>query len=381
MADIAGYIRISAFRVHVFHLFYSLGFLFGLVSGFVLAEILHLQWWVITILSVVSALTFFSLLALVRHWYGRENIVYYHHEIGILLACLLALFITGQPVLPYMDVTITGIGIFNIFGRWGCFFVGCCHGKPCRVGVTYHHEHVQQGFPQYYENIRLFPIQLIESAGAALLVAACIVSMISGLYQPGEILVMYSVLYGCGRFLLEIFRGDPERGYWLGLSEAQWTSIGIIILTTFLGYLGYLPLYGWHLMAAGTLLVLAFSVALLYKLHPYWKYLNPQHIHELATALYAMRHRNINLLEAETLDLSVYTTRLGITVSYSCDWGNTSNSYVYGLSGPVSLNRPTARRLARLIGSLNRHKGSFELLYDGKGAYYIIFEEKKILAA
>ncbi len=381
MVNIVGYLRISAFRVHVFHLFYSLGFLLAIVNGFLLAEILHLQWWVITILSGVSVLTFFSLVKLVRHWYGSENIVYYHHEIGILLACLLALFITGQPVLPYLDVTITGIGIFNIFGRWGCFFVGCCHGKPCRVGVMYDHRHVQQGFPQYYENIRLFPIQLIESAGAALLVVACIVSAMNGFYQPGEIVVMYSVLYGCGRFVLEIFRGDSERGYWFGLSEAQWTSIGIIILTTLLGYLGYLPLYGWHLMAASALLALALSITLLYKLHPYWKYLNPRHIHELATALYAMRQRNINLLDAETLDLSVYTTRLGITVSYSGDWSSTSNSYVYGLSGRESLNRSIARRLGKLIGFLNRHQGSFELLYDGKGAYYVVFEEKKLIPA
>lgn len=376
MVNTVGYIRISAFRMHVFHFLYTLGFLSALVNGLVLARLLQLHWWVIATLCAVAIVTFFSLVKFVRQWSGRENIVYYHHEIGILLASLIVLLVIRQPVATYLDITIIGIGIFNIFGRWGCFFVGCCHGKPCRVGVKYHHAHVEQGFPFYYENVRLFPVQLVESLGASILVAVCIGSVLRGNYVPGEIVVMYSVLYGCGRFILELFRGDPEREYWRGLSEAQWTSIIIVLITTSLGYAGYLPLYSWHLWVSAAMVALAAVLLILHRTNISISYFNPHHVNELADALSSMKRRNLNLFDPESLELSVCTTSAGITVSYSCDAHDTGNSYIYGISGGRPLNRKLAGRFGKLFGVLNRHAAAPEILYDGKGTYYLIFDEK-----
>src|SRR6266566_1439622 len=39
------------------------------------------------------------------------------------------------------------------------------------------------------------------------------------------ILTFYIIVYGCGRFCLEFFRGDATRPYLYGFSEAQWTSL------------------------------------------------------------------------------------------------------------------------------------------------------------
>ena len=39
------------------------------------------------------------------------------------------------PVLPYLDLTCLGLGIFLVCGRQGCLMVGCCHGKPCGWGI------------------------------------------------------------------------------------------------------------------------------------------------------------------------------------------------------------------------------------------------------
>ena len=47
---------------------------------------------------------------------------------------------------------------------------------------------------------------------------------------PGVALVIYVAAYGVARFALEEWRGDAVRRYWLGFSEAQWTSLALTAL-------------------------------------------------------------------------------------------------------------------------------------------------------
>ena len=48
----------------------------------------------------------------------------------------------------------------------------------------------------------------------------------------GSVLAAYLVTYGVGRFAIETFRGDPDRGFVLGgaLSTSQAIAIGMVIL-------------------------------------------------------------------------------------------------------------------------------------------------------
>ena len=68
---------------------------------------------------------------------GEERIIYYRHEIAVMVVAALLLWLLRQPLLPYLDVTILGIGMFLTCGRMGCFMVGCCHGRPHDWGVCY----------------------------------------------------------------------------------------------------------------------------------------------------------------------------------------------------------------------------------------------------
>src|SRR5215471_17085213 len=126
----------------------------------------------ITMILIVAASvpTFLGLVMATKIITGEERIIYYHHEIAVVLAAALLLLLLRRPILPYLDLTILGVGTFLAFGRVGCFMVGCCHGRPNRWGVSYSAGHAAAGFTHFYVGVRLFPIQLVESLWVAAVV-------------------------------------------------------------------------------------------------------------------------------------------------------------------------------------------------------------------
>ncbi|HEV8505247.1 MAG TPA: prolipoprotein diacylglyceryl transferase family protein, partial [Chitinophagaceae bacterium] len=153
-------------------------------------------------MSATAAATFFLLIIATKLIIGKEVIVYYHHEIAILIMCSVVLIALGLPVLSYLDITILGIATFLAFGRIGCFSVGCCHGKPSKKGVIYGPKHVQDGFTSYYEGIPLFPVQLVES-GFVFLIIITGSLLLTQNTKPGTVLILYTVIYGSFRFVIE----------------------------------------------------------------------------------------------------------------------------------------------------------------------------------
>jgi hypothetical protein len=119
---------------------------------------LVLVWLVLT-----AVLTFLALAMVTKIITGEENLIYYHHEIAVMVVAACLLNLLYQPVLPYLDITILGLGTFLAFGRVGCLMVGCCHGRPHGRGVCYRAEHAAAGFTPYLVGVRLFPIQAVES--------------------------------------------------------------------------------------------------------------------------------------------------------------------------------------------------------------------------
>src|SRR5262249_7343149 len=151
-------------------------------------------------------------------------IIYYHHEIAVMLAAMALLWLTSEPLLPFLDITILGIGAFLACGRIGCLMVGCCHGRPHHWGIRYKPEHAVAGFTPYYVGIVLFPIQLVESLWVAGVVIVGVLLIVNG-SPAGSALAWYVVAYDLGRFFFEFMRGDPDRPYLWCFSQPQWISI------------------------------------------------------------------------------------------------------------------------------------------------------------
>ncbi len=125
----------------------------------------------------------------------------------------------------YFDIGLTAVVLAQAFGRIGCFFAGCCYGAEtsCAFSIIFKHS---QFAPN---NVALIPTQLIMSAGDFILFIFLM------LYDKkkkneGQVTGAYLTLYSLGRFIIEFFRGDIERGAIGPLSTSQFIAIFMIII-------------------------------------------------------------------------------------------------------------------------------------------------------
>lgn len=136
------------------------------------------------------------------------------------------------PTLPMLDVMAIVTCIVHGFGRIGCFMSGCCHGKPTDsfFSVIFTNP-VCQAEPL---NTPLHPTQLYESAFIFSLMG--ILLLIKGRKKfDGQLFLIYLIVYSIGRSLLEILRGDEERGFLIEgiLSHSQFISLGVISIAIY----------------------------------------------------------------------------------------------------------------------------------------------------
>jgi hypothetical protein len=273
-------------RLSIFKICGYTGLMLAVLLSMILVAGRGLPLWVMVVIILSAVLTFYGLAMVTKIIIREERLIYYHHEIAVILVAASVLAILGQPILPYLDATILGIGIFLVCGRVGCFMVGCCHGKPAGWGVCYRQEHARAGFDSYLVGVRLLPIQLIESLWVFMIVVAGSV-MVFVSQPPGSALAFYVVSYDLGRFTFEFVRGDHTRPYFAGFSEAQWISVGLVLVVVGAEWAGVLPYQGWHVMVAVLMLVLIFGVALwrTFRRSDEHLLLGPRHIRELAGAI------------------------------------------------------------------------------------------------
>ena len=150
----------------------------------------------------------------------RGGLVWYGGMITAAFCIIAYLRYRNQPFLPYLDILAIGICVVLFFGRIGCFSVGCCYGQPT-------HLHWALVFPSYSEagrqfpGIPLHPTQLYEMASMVVLFAIAVTIENRKTFY-GQTVATILVLYAVARGVIEIFRGDADRGiFFLGLSTSQ----------------------------------------------------------------------------------------------------------------------------------------------------------------
>ncbi len=161
---------------------------------------------------------------------------------GLILAVVVALWYIRRIRLPLWttcDVFAPGIALGHVVGRFGCFFAGCCYGKPTTVAwaITFTDPYAAAnvGTPL---NIPLHPTQLYEAGAEALILAVLLATEGRGKRFPGRTFWLYMLLYAISRYVIEMFRGDP-RGSVLVFSTSQFISVLLAPLAVaMLVYLG-----------------------------------------------------------------------------------------------------------------------------------------------
>jgi hypothetical protein len=348
-----------------------LGFLlgFGLTAKLIVRG--DLSTWVFVAIVITSVLIFLALAMATKIVVGDELIIYYHHEIAALSGIALFLRLLHQPVLPYLDIFVLGLGVFLACGRIGCLLVGCCHGRPCRWGITYREHHADAGFTPYYVGIPLFPVQALESLFALAVVGFGVRMVLHG-SAPGSTFSWYVIAYGFGRFCFEFLRGDPERPYFFGFSEAQWTSLILMSLTVYSEFSHALPRQPWHggITLAVVLLMVAVSLHRRFRKTPTHWLLHPRHIREVAGALeYAAAWPT--RVEPE---IRVGCTSLGIQISSAAsDISAGEICAHYCLSRRVQpLTIDAAAILAGIICQLQHHPRHFRLIPGNNNVFHCV---------
>ncbi|MGO9165356.1 MAG: prolipoprotein diacylglyceryl transferase [Candidatus Sulfotelmatobacter sp.] len=336
--------------------------------------------WVMIAIIPAAIAIFLALVMATKIVAGEERIIYYHHEIAVAAGTTLFLRLLHQPVLPYLDITVLGIGLFLACGRIGCLLVGCCHGRPFRWGVRYSEHHANAGFTPHYVGIPLFPVQAVESLWALGIVAVGTLMVIRG-DAPGSALTLYVIVYGFGRFCFEFLRGDPERPYFLGFSEAQWISIILMSAIVYGEATHALPLTRLHVAITVSVVVTMIGVAVHRRLRrtPTHLLLRPQHVREIVGALRSARTTPAETDAAfhEVSRIHVGTTSLGVQISGSVipDRGTCISHYALSCRNRT-MTPDFARAVANLICVLSHSNCDLQLVQGNRGVFHLLVAER-----
>lgn len=178
-------------------------------------------------------------LAAFRIWQG--GLVFYGGFIAATLGIVAyGLIRRAEPLRSLLDFCAVFVPLGHAFGRVGCFFHGCCFGGVGggALGVRFPHgspawrHQVEAGLigPYAPQSLPVWPTQLIEAAGCALLFVA-----LWWLYRrqrrwAGLCCGAYAVAYAALRFAGECLRDDPRGDFHFGLSFSQCVSVGLLLM-------------------------------------------------------------------------------------------------------------------------------------------------------
>lgn len=163
---------------------------------------------------------------------GSEGFVVYGGIIVGVLAAILYCRIKKLAFFEYFDLCAPSISLAQGFGRIGCFLAGCCYGRETDsiFGVVFPESALAPS------GVKLLPTQLFSSAGD-FLITIVLLLYYKKKKHTGDVGAMYMLLYGVGRFLIEMLRND-NRGAVGALSTSQFISIFIVI--------GAVVLFKWN---------------------------------------------------------------------------------------------------------------------------------------
>lgn len=157
-------------------------------------------------------------LEVVAVWHG--GLVWYGGFLGGVFAAWFYIRRKHLDFLRVGDQFVPFLALGHALGRVGCFFNGCCYGRPTQAwcGVL---------FPGHEE--RVLPTQLFEAFGLCILfVILRWLQTPKTLQKRGRIFGSYLAGYGLLRFVIEPLRGDQP--VWrMGLTLQQAISFALIV--------------------------------------------------------------------------------------------------------------------------------------------------------
>lgn len=148
---------------------------------------------------------------------------------GVVVTAAVALPLAHISVGTFLDVSAPGLFFGMALGRWGCFFTGCCAGRPTasRWGIWSSDRRV---------GARRIPTQLLESLlSLAIGSVALVLVLLSLPGVSGAVFIGGVAAYVLGRQFLLPFRLEPRKssvGPRLTMSAAALVLASVILVAT-----------------------------------------------------------------------------------------------------------------------------------------------------
>ncbi|MDR1942922.1 MAG: prolipoprotein diacylglyceryl transferase [Endomicrobium sp.] len=158
-------------------------------------------------------------------WEG--GLTYYGGFISAAIFVLAYVRIKKISILKLGDFFAPALALGHAIGRIGCFFAGCCYGKETNVAwsVVFRDKNSLAVL-----GVHLHPTQLYESFGN-FLIFFLLYFYSKKEHKKGFLVSFYFISYAVLRFVVEFFRGDPDRGgQYFGLSVSQILSLILFII-------------------------------------------------------------------------------------------------------------------------------------------------------
>lgn len=159
-------------------------------------------------------------LMIFKIWEG--GLVFYGGLIGAVLVGFWYMKRHRMPFLLNCDIFAPALALGHAIGRIGCFLAGCCYGRlldsTAWYGVIFP-LHVHSFAPG---GIELYPTQLMEALGEFINFGILVLLRHKKRFD-GQIIATYLMIYAVLRAIIELYRGDLERGFifepWLSTSQ------------------------------------------------------------------------------------------------------------------------------------------------------------------
>lgn len=210
--------------------------LVGMLGARVLFVLVYLPAYVQTCRDGIDGGTFVPCTRALWLWEGG---LYFHG--GLVAALGWLVWITRRPgssALQLADVLVPGLALAQGIGRLGCWFAGCCYGKPTTgFGLRFPEDSVafqellDRGLLSHAADSTppLYPVQLWDSLGHLMLCAA-LVLLLRHTRRPGRVLVAYLAGHALLRLALGWARGDVSTQHVvLGMTGQALTSLGFVL--------------------------------------------------------------------------------------------------------------------------------------------------------
>lgn len=165
-------------------------------------------------------------ISLLRFW-ENGGLVFLGGLIGGLIFAVIFIRRHKMPFWEVADVAAISVPLAYGFGRIGCFFAGCCYGQPCDLpwavtftktwAATFHEALVPRHPTQLYSALLGFTL------------AAFALWFRKRRRFAGQSFLLYLMLYGIGRGLIETLRINPTV-FGTPLTVAQFTGLVLVVL-------------------------------------------------------------------------------------------------------------------------------------------------------